>query len=896
MQTKFADLQIKIARGQKSSMRICKNEQLSWMELCTELSTPTHSSETLSEFLTLQEFEQTNLKKEAGWILGGEINGTLRNNGAMKSRTLISFDCDTNTAELFASIKNKSNPICKFEFFWHTTRKHTPENPRMRIYIPVSKPIPAEEFEAVSRIVAQIVDEKMVSIDRISFLKSQLMFNPTCSNGQEFEKGLNQGDLINPEQILADFGIGWKDRNNLPCASHEELPNTFGDEVGCPKSKTGVIGAFCRAYYPITKAIEAFIPEIYIIGQSYTTQPRYTYKPGETANGVIIHNEGRFIFSFHGTDPAAERVYNAFDMIRIHKFGHLDVNVALKKDYRTWPSFRAMLAWARHLPEVQGELVAGKIDFPAIMDDADKNRSAADHPFLANPPPAPESVADCAFLTGEKTTKKPARNRKKDAELLKKELEIDNKNNIAATQTNIRLIIENDPRIGGAIGRNEFSNKIVVRHDIRTTLLGIPPIEVDDRKNGDDWTDLMDLTVQAMLDYPAGNKKPGWGIHTSRAMITGAIRIVAENNKFHPVKDYLDGLKWDGVKRIDKLFTEYLGVPDTPYYREAGRLILLASICRVIYPGYKWDYAPILEGPQGVRKSTFIKILYSEEWFGELTAQMVSDKNAVEQMLGKWGMELPELANMRTQETEVIKGFITRQQDEVRLTYDRRMSKFKRQCVYWGTTNSRVYLKDRSGNRRFWPLKVMVELIDTDKLMTMRNPLWAEAWHEFQVLLKAAGRVEFIKLELSPEARAEAENLQELVREEDSSETSIHYVLKFLDTQIPLGVLLSDETLAGNDNPIVERVITSPVGIAEGLGFDEQRILTDPRIIKNITDSLQMIDHWDKDKTGKRQAVFGKRSRKYLRNDATDDEIAQGYRIVANATDQNADIDGEIPF
>src|SRR5690606_32395144 len=181
------------------------------------------------------------------------------------------------------------------------------------------------------------------------------------------------------------------------------------------------------------------------------------------------------------------------------------------------------------------------------------------------------------------------------------------------------------------------------------------------------------------------------------------------------------------------LFVDYLGCPDDEYHRQTARLWLIAAVARVYQPGHKFDYVPILEGAQGIRKSSFFKVL-GRHWFVELDCSFDDPKKIVETLVGQWIAEIPELSQFNCSEVGAIKSFFSKGEEKVREAYGRKAKRFLRQSVYGGTTNDREYLRDPTGNRRFWPIAVLIDQIDTTKLERNVDQIWAEAVHEFKRL------------------------------------------------------------------------------------------------------------------------------------------------------------------
>jgi predicted P-loop ATPase len=204
-----------------------------------------------------------------------------------------------------------------------------------------------------------------------------------------------------------------------------------------------------------------------------------------------------------------------------------------------------------------------------------------------------------------------------------------------------------------------------------------------------------------------------------------AISAIADENRFHPVRDYLDTLEWDGKPRLDTWLKDYLNAEaPEPYLSAVSRKVLCAMVARIYRPGTKFDYVLILEGFQGVGKSTALRNLAGDAWFSDAEID-VSDKDAVMTMRSKWLIELGELSGMRSADVELLKAFVSRTEDRIRVPYGKRAENFPRQCIFIGSTNRDEYLKDPTGNRRFWPVKVGA--CDFKQLELDRDQLFAEA-------------------------------------------------------------------------------------------------------------------------------------------------------------------------
>ena len=350
---------------------------------------------------------------------------------------------------------------------------------------------------------------------------------------------------------------------------------------------------------------------------------------------------------------------------------------------------------------------------------------------------------------------------------------------IKPTLHNVELIIWNDKRVRGVIGLNEFTQNIMQigspapfklkkQSPKPVRQLDGPLWTLRDQVNGDLWSDSHDVALRLMLETP--DRQGGYSLQTTDRNLFGAINRAAQKNRYHPIRDFLNGLQWDGVNRVEALFTDYVGAEDNSYHREAALLFMVGAVARVFEPGHKFDFVPILEGLQGVRKSTFIKIL-SHGWFAELDGDFHDKKALVESMQGAWIVELPELQGFSKAEITTIKGFVSRPVDKVRLSYEKRAAEFPRQCVFMGSTNETEYLRDATGGRRFWPIACNVSEIDTARLAREISQIWAEAkamYDAWRVQQPTGDLPLYIR---DAEASEEAKRLQDSRRQETVEES-----------------------------------------------------------------------------------------------------------------------------
>ena len=302
-------------------------------------------------------------------------------------------------------------------------------------------------------------------------------------------------------------------------------------------------------------------------------------------------------------------------------------------------------------------------------------------------------------------------------------LQTDVRGGYRQNHANLMTALRNTPQWRGVITYDEFSqvvwlNKPVPRHDGKVLNDWRPRYWSD--------ADLGEAVEWFQLDiFPTVNPEK----------VQMAIRQFAnQNGTFHPVRDYLNGLHWDRCKRLDQWLVKYLGaVPYTNdqlgYLSEVGSKWMISAVARIYEPGCQADHVLVPEGPQGIGKSTAFKILGGDSFSDGLPSN-VHTKDARDHVRGKWIIEFPELSQMNKTEVEAIKAFITRREERFRPAYGRNEVIYPRQCVFCGTTNKEEYLRDETGNRRFWPVTVTNILIGS--LVADRDQLWAEAVARYQ--------------------------------------------------------------------------------------------------------------------------------------------------------------------
>lgn len=663
----MSDIVIKIATGTNRYARSWKTQELKWSELVSQLSKATVTKETASEYKRMNKSQRGDVKDVGGFVGGYIPKNGRRVNGAVKQRYLLTLDADSPDDDFLMML---DLALDSYEYVLYSTHSHTEKQPRYRIIIPSDRPMLPDEFQAVSRRIAESIG--IESFDPSTHQPERLMYWPSHPKDVEYVFQHHEGSLLPVDDILGTY-TDWTDVSLWPTSSRAEtLMAHSAKKQGSPLAKSGLIGAFCRSY-SITAAIDKFLPDIYA---PCDTPNRYTYRAGSTVAGLVVYDNDTFAYSHHGTDPLSGKLVNAFDLVRIHKFGSLDEDCDAKTRSDARPSFKAMMNF------VNEDGAA-----PVLLD---KERAAK----------YTNEFDDVASLTGDEA----------DDSWMRK-LQRTKSGVPESNPYNCIWIMQHDPQLKNRFGLDEFAHRIVV-------LGNLPWRTV----NGSDlWGDTDDACIRNYLSTVYQIKGKG--------IIDDAITEVMNQNKFHPVREYLTALNWDGTERVDSLFIDFIGAEDTPYIRAVTRKWLCGAIARVMEPGIKFDTAIVLYGEQGLGKSVILERL-GGKWFNN-TLQDIKTKDALEQIQGAWINELAELSPTYKNDNEIVKAFLSRTTDRFRVPYGRRTEEYPRQCVFAGSTNNLLFLKDRTGNRRFWPIsgnKRLKVRNSWDLLKDEVDQIWAEAF------------------------------------------------------------------------------------------------------------------------------------------------------------------------
>ena len=630
-----------IALGKSRKETNWKNKEITWSSFVRKVLCTHRTAETLSEYMASKKTRQDEIKDIGGFV-GGYVNGGRRKAENIPHRQLATLDIDFSKGQTWDDFTMLYGNAATL----YSTHKHSSENPRFRLVLPLSRPVSTDEYVAIARRIAGNLD--INTFDDTTFEPSRLMYWPSTSKDGEYVFKYQDGPWLNVEEVLATYK-NWKDASEWPVSDRagEVLQHEIKKQ-GDPLEKPGVVGAFCREY-DIHEAIETFLDEAY---EACDIEDRYTYKEGSTAAGLVIYDD-KYAYSHHGTDPASGKLCNAFDLVRLHLYGLQDEDAKEGTPSNKLPSYTSMVELSAKDPKVRKRL-------------------------------GMERLQD---MKGEfSETWEGEEGEEPDSDWLES-MDVDKRGNYKNTIDNVRIVLDNDPKVKNRLALNKFEQREVALGDLPWRKIGPKDFYLSDKD---------DAGIRHYLEKTY--------VLTGIQKVQDAVALTVERNAFHPVRDYLSSVVWDGELRIGTLFIDYLGAEDSEYIRTVTRKILVAAVARIFRPGCKFDYVLVFVGKQGKGKSTIINKL-GGNWYSD-SFSTVQGKEAFEQIQGVWLIEMAELAGLKKAELEVTKHFISKKEDRYRVAYGRRIDNFPRQCVFFASTNDREFLRDPTGNRRFWPVDI----------------------------------------------------------------------------------------------------------------------------------------------------------------------------------------------
>lgn len=769
-----------IAYGNNRQAKTWTNKTTTFDELKERLKVTIRTPESTEEYAKFNKVKRDTVKDHGGFVAGA-LKGGRRKIDTVELRSMVALDGD----RIDKSFLENYEENAPYTSLLYTTHSSTEEHPRVRLVYPLTRDVTPEEFVAVSRYLAEMLG--IDYFDECSYQPNQLMYWPsTPSNGVYVFKDVEK-EWLNPDDILTAHPE-WTDPTRLPTSSRESRANTTRTaEVKDPLGKDGTVGLFNRTYFPINRAIEKFLSDVY---EPTDNENRYHYIQSSSMAGVEIIEEGKFAYSHHAKDPAYLKLCNAFDLVRIHKFGDDDS----KK------SFNAMCELA--------------------MEDDEVKRLAMEEKLLEAETDFEDTDAD--WMTRLKYQPRTG--------LLENSV------------YNLNLILNNDPDFKN-FAFNELANRIQITG----------PLSWERPEGNSFWRDADTAQLKSIIDI----RYLAFSSRNHDVAFTKA----ADDRHFHPVRDYLNSLpEWDGVKRVEDLFIKYLQAEDTEYVRTVTKKTFAAAVARIYVPGIKFDCVPVLDGDQGIGKSTIVKDLVSPEYYSEtLSLTDMDDKSGAEKLQGFWAVEIGELAGMKKADIEKVKAFLSTCDDKYRPSYGRVVESHPRQCIIIATVNGeRGYLRDITGNRRFWIIKLHQK--KQKKTWNFTTEFRAQFWAEAKEIWKSGE-----KLYLEGDVLAEAEKMQQSAMEVDER---VGMVEEYLNTMLPddwdsMDLFQRRNYLNGSEfgSPVHKgcelRTEVSNAEIwCECFGKSLQELK--PTDSYSIAALMSQIGGWERTTTIKRQPIYGR--------------------------------------
>lgn len=658
-----------------------KNREITWQDILDKTKEPVRTGETMAEYKAMPKAERDKRKDQGGFVGGYLVDG-IRKKGAVKYRDLITLDADNIPSNIdFPATVTAKKLDCALLIY--PTHSATPERQRYRIIIPLTAKLPVEQYEPTARAIARQIG--IDYFDPTTYEASRLMYWPSCPQDYDYRTYAQDGGGLDAETVLSVYE-DWRDMSAWPTGKTEaEIHARSLKKLGDPREKKGFIGLFCTAY-SVPAAIDKFLSDVY--AKCEDTPDRYTYKQGSTTGGLIIYDDGLHAYSHHATDPASGKDVNAFDLVRLHLYGARDEDAQPGTPVNKLPSYTAMVDLCREdleIKKLQNE------DIKAQLSDD-----------LIEGMPAEDRAVALEWVDSLERTKQ---------------------GKLLASAFNFLSILQHDPRLKDMAGLDLFSHRVMVLHDL--------PWRKHTHDGADVWRDADDAQLRNYISL----RYEGL---TGKQVLDDAFVETVQKNSFHQVRDYWKTAEWDGVPRAARLLIDYLGAEDNDYTKAVTLSWLKAGVARVLHPGTKYDCCLVLTGPQGIGKSTLLARL-GGKWFSD-SVTTFGTKDTLEQLQGNLIIELAEMQAANRAENDQIKAFLSRQVDKFRAPYGRRTEEYPRQCIFAATTNDDIFLKDRTGGRRF----LIVSCSDDapkDIFASFTEPEALQVWEEAIELYRQDSRI-----------------------------------------------------------------------------------------------------------------------------------------------------------
>lgn len=607
-------------------------------------------------------------KKEAGNYIFGELEGNRRNKGSIVSRCVLTLDVDYPDDGFVSRIENVFDGAA---YILHSTYSSTPENPRYRLIMPLSEKVGPSKYVELCRGVMALLGS--ACFDPTTAQAERYMFLPATSDPKHYACLIRKGKALDIDNALLQAPGGFAPTGESAVRRKD------------PKTLKGVAGLFCQAYQDWAELIQ-----IYELPYEQVSANRFHLNGAKSEAGMapIAENPG-FIYSYHANDPAGGRAVNAFDLVRLHKFGHLDAGKANTPVNRL-PSTQAMNDLAGKDPRIKA------LQAKEIL----------------------ENFSDEIEDTGNTTAWVDKLTRTK-AGL------------VEGTIQNLDLITANDPIFKGIV------------LNVRGMTMELTPGSYPWRDVHDNDGQLDDYDFSSILLH----LERTYRLRITENHLRHVLRDLVQERKHDYVLEYLEGLEWDGVPRVEYALP---GVEDSEHTRLVARKVLVAAVARTFEPGIKWDNMLMIYGPEGIGKSWWIEKM-SRGWYNSLDE--IGNKDTLMKMGKSWIVTADEGHSLRAADFNKLKEFLTQRKDEYRAPFAATVSSYPRRSVIWGTTNDPAFLRRQDGIRRFLIVhaknKVDFEALTDDYI----NQVWAEAvhlWREGEKLHFTAEETELLNTARAP--------------------------------------------------------------------------------------------------------------------------------------------------
>ena len=656
------NLRLDIATAPRTDSKRWQAGSITWRALVARLSTPEDH-------------------KDCGGYVLGRLLGEARRKTTIIDRNTVTLDADSNPD--LQDICEKLD-VLGYAAVVHSTYGSAPDGLRLRILIPLSRRVAPDEYHAIASGLLDTLGRD--AFDPSTVQPERFMYWSSAQNPEWFIFHELAGDPLDVDEALRD----WEpDLSELPAPTTRKRN---------PLELEGVMGAFNRAFDFDAAIAEFSLPYVQV------SKGRWQLVGARAIAGLNLIADG-LVFSHHVTDPAHGRTCSAFDLVRIHRYGHLDEDVdQTSTPINRLPSHLAMEEEMRRHPRIMGELLGD--DFSDLE----------------------EGIGWHA------------------------ELDLDRQGRLKPTVQNWDLLRDNDPALK-VVFYNEMTLTVEASGDL-------PWRAVEPGRETFTSVDTAELAQHIERTYRMAAP--------SRSRVDEAVQTAAHRRRRNPVAEWLNGLKWDGVERVE---TSLPGVRPTQYARTIARKCLVAAVARMLDPGCKWDHTLILFGDEGLGKTFWIQSM-SRGYSASLGN--IGDKDTLIAMQRSWIMVSDEGHSLAKADVDAQKEFLTRTEDVFRMPYDREAVPHPRHCVIWGSTNDKIFLRRMEGNRRFLIVhcekKVDFGLL-TDEYI---NQVWAEAVHLYR---------EGEQLFLSDDQSIMAREARDEFTEED---TMSGIIQNYLDTPVPL--------------------------------------------------------------------------------------------------------------